>query len=307
MGGPEGVHDIDVAQSGQPGGQGGVVLLFALEEADVLQQHHLTGRGLGGVQVGSQLHGAAQQAGKVGGHRRQGEFFLHHALGGTAQMRKQDHARALVQRHADAGQGRTDALVIGDAAVLHGHVEILADDNGLAAALHVLQQSDGHVCLLFVREGITGKGRDTASGLSKRYVPRGGKSSPAPKVSGNAVSGRSGGCRSAPEGEDGMRDAKRLFVPSAGPRQGTRPGILGAHVTPCPFCCRVAGISAAARPVHAPTICRPWTGRNKARDLGICHPAVPGHSFYARVREGSLREGPKATFLSPQRIISVPP
>ena len=203
MGGPEGVHDIDVAQSGQFGGQFGIVLLFALEEADVLQQHHFTGSGLGGVEVGGQLHGTAQQAGKVGSHRRQGELFFHHAFGGTAQMREQDHARALVQRHADAGQGRTDTFVVGDAAILHGHVEILADDNGLAAALHVLQQSDGHVCLLFVREGITGKGRDTASGLSKRYVPRRGKSSPAPKVKGNAGSGISGNRCPASGREDG--------------------------------------------------------------------------------------------------------
>ena len=204
VGGPEGVHDIDVAQSGQFGGQFGIVLLFALEEADVLQQHHFTGSGLGGVEVGGQLHGTAQQAGKVGSHRRQGELFFHHAFGGTAQMREQDHARALVQRHADAGQGRTDTFVVGDAAILHGHVEILADDNGLAAALHVLQQSDGHVCLLFVREGITGKGRDTASGLSKRYVPRRGKSSPAPKVKEDAVSGISGNRCPASRREDGM-------------------------------------------------------------------------------------------------------
>ena len=36
-----------------------------------------------------------------------------------------------------------------------------------------------------------------------------------------------------------------------GPGRGHGPASSGP-VTPCPFCCRVAGISAAARPVHAP-------------------------------------------------------
>ena len=291
MGGPEGVHDIDVAQSSQFGGQFGIVLLFALEEADVLQQHHFTGSGLGGVEVGGQLHGTAQQAGKVGSHRRQGELFFHHAFGGTAQMREQDHARALVQRHADAGQGRTDTFVVGDAAILHGHVEILADDNGLAAALHVLQQSDGHVCLLFVREGITGKGRDTASGLSKRYVPRRGKSSPAPKVKGNAGSGISGNRCPASGRESVMVRCPQediCLLGMSGPSGGYGPASLGGrgkqgHVRPA-----LGGRDmAAARFVHARQhgICPLWAGRKKARDLGICHPAIPGLGF-TRLGEG---------------------
>ena len=210
----------------------GSFFFFALEEADVLQQHHLTGRGLGGVQVGSQLHGAAQQAGKVGGHRRQGEFFLHHAPrwdGPDAKAgsrprpcpapcgcRAGPHgcALSLVMRPSFMGTLRSWRMTT----VLPLHSMSCNSLMGMSASF------------------LSGKGSPGRAGTRRPVCQK--ICSPRRKV------------QPGPEGQRECRQRKIRRLPFR-PGRG-HGGILGAHVTPCPFCCRVAGISAAARPVHAP-------------------------------------------------------
>ena len=113
----------------------GLVLLLALVEAAVLQQHHLAGLHVDAVDpVGLQRHLAAEQLGQALGHRRQRVLGLELALGGTAQVRGDHHRRAGVQRHADAGHRGADARVFGDVAgVVLRHVEVGADEHALAA------------------------------------------------------------------------------------------------------------------------------------------------------------------------------
>ena len=99
--GAEGVVHEDVAQRGQLARQRLVVLLLALVEAAVLQQHHLAGRDLHAVDpVGHQRHLAAEQLAQALGHRRERIGGLELALGRAAQVRGHHHRRAGVQRHA---------------------------------------------------------------------------------------------------------------------------------------------------------------------------------------------------------------
>jgi hypothetical protein len=73
VGGAEGVHDVDVAERGVLLGQGLVVLLLALVEAHVLQQHQLAVGDLGGgLQIVlDQPHLAAELGAEIRGDRRQ--------------------------------------------------------------------------------------------------------------------------------------------------------------------------------------------------------------------------------------------
>ena len=139
MGRAERVHHVDVAHGGVLGGQLFAVLLFALEEAHVLAQHHLAGLAFHALQrFGAEFHGHAEQLAHVGGHGTQRELFFKHALGGAAQMREQDDARTRVQGLPDGGQHGADALVAGDDAVMDGNIHVHAHDNALALHVHIV-------------------------------------------------------------------------------------------------------------------------------------------------------------------------
>jgi hypothetical protein len=124
-----------------------VVLLLALVQAAVLQQHHLAGRHVDTVHpVGHQLHGLAQQFGQARGHRGQRVLGLEFALGRAAQVAGDHDGGTGVQRHADAGHAGADARVFGDVAgVVLRHVEVGADEHALALGLalgHEVGESD---------------------------------------------------------------------------------------------------------------------------------------------------------------------
>ena len=145
VGGAKGVHHIHIAKACQLLGQGGVVLLLALEKPHVLQQRHFTRRSLGLFQGCGHNHWFAQQFGKTRGHGLERELLFILAFGGTAKVRKQHHARALFQRGVYGGQGSAYALVVGYLPVLHGNVEIFADHNGFARQIQILHFLDGHM------------------------------------------------------------------------------------------------------------------------------------------------------------------
>ena len=143
----KGVHHINITKPGQLCCQGGVVLFFALEKANVFQQRALTSLKPGSLHCGHILvdgYIKAQQTAKVGSHWLERELFLVLPFGGATQMGQHQHGSPLVQCHPNGRQGGTDALIIGDAPFLHGHVEIFADDDGLARAIHISKQSDRH-------------------------------------------------------------------------------------------------------------------------------------------------------------------
>ena len=133
MGGAEGVVDIDVGQRGELAGQRFVVLLLALVQAAVLEQHDLARLHFDAIDpVGDQRHFAAEQFAQARGDRRQRVFRLERAFGRTTQVRRHHHGGAGFERHPDARHRGADAGVFGDAAgVVLRDVEIGADEDAL--------------------------------------------------------------------------------------------------------------------------------------------------------------------------------
>ena len=145
--GRERVVDPDVAELGQLGDEGRIVLLFLLVEAGVLQAEDVAvlhrrdglGRGLADAVVGEgdRLLDHLRQRGGDGLQRILGVAALR-----PAEMREQDHLAALV---GDLGDGRRDALEpgrVGDAAVFHGHVEVDAQQHALALHVDVIEGAE---------------------------------------------------------------------------------------------------------------------------------------------------------------------
>ena len=142
----ERVVDIDFRQRGKRLGEIGVVLGLARLEADVLEQEQLAGlqrRGLGLRVVADDVPGhrdrLAEQLAQAGRHRREGELGLHFALR-TSEVGAEDDCRVVVKQVLDGRQGRNDALVRGDDAVLERDVEIAADEYLFAVYVDVLHR-----------------------------------------------------------------------------------------------------------------------------------------------------------------------
>jgi hypothetical protein len=120
VGGAEGVVDIEVAVFRQLGGEGGVVLLLAGVEADVLQQGHaavlhgVDHRGGGRTDaVAGEGHLLLQQLAQRLGH--EGQAHLRHDLAlGAVEVGQQDDLGALGRQVVDGRQGRAQAGVVGD-------------------------------------------------------------------------------------------------------------------------------------------------------------------------------------------------
>ena len=154
--GAEGIVHEDVAQRRHLPRQRLVILLLALVDAAVLEQHDLAGLDVDSVDpVRAQRHVAAEQFTEARSHRRQRILGLEGAFGRPAQVRGHHHRRAGVERHADARHRGADARVFGDVAgVILRHVEVGADEDALAgdAALgdEVGESKDIHGAILEV-------------------------------------------------------------------------------------------------------------------------------------------------------------
>ncbi len=152
VGGREGVVDVHIAELGQLGGEGGVVLLLAGVEAQVLQQQHAAvgqlGYGLGrriADAVGSEGHRRAQHLGQGFDHRLQAHGRHDLALG-PVEVGQQHHLGALAAQGLDGGDDGAQAGVVADAAILHRHVEVDADQNALARQVAgLVQGAEGHM------------------------------------------------------------------------------------------------------------------------------------------------------------------
>ncbi len=98
VGRAKGVHHINIAKGGQICGQFIGIFLFALEEADIFNQHDLAGSGLGILGLATSLTFLPSNSAKVRRNRLQGALFLHIPLPlGGQDGKEAHHARALVQ------------------------------------------------------------------------------------------------------------------------------------------------------------------------------------------------------------------
>jgi hypothetical protein len=136
----EGVVDEDVAEFGERGDEGRIVLLLAGVEAGVLQAENVAGLHLrhgvlGGIPdaVVDKFERPLDDARHLGGHQLERIFLI--ASLRAAEMREQDHLGALVGDLGNRARHALDAGGIGDDAVLHRHVEVDAHQD--AFALHV--------------------------------------------------------------------------------------------------------------------------------------------------------------------------
>ncbi len=145
----KGVVDENIAVLGEFVDKGGVVLLLALMEAGVFEQQNVAVlhrgdrlRRRSADAVAGESHRALEQIFDRRGDGAQRVFLVGRALGAT-KMREQDHFPVLVGDFPDRRQHALDARRVRDAAFLHRHVEIHAQENALAADVYVVEGFEG--------------------------------------------------------------------------------------------------------------------------------------------------------------------
>ena len=149
--GRKGVVDVDVAQVRQSPGEGGIVLLLALVEAHVLQQHHAADVKISKPSLGFFSHAVAGEANR---RAEQSLQIVHHGFEAhgrhalalrPVEVGQESDLGAGVAQALDRGQGDAQTSVVGDPATLHRHVEVHADQGGLAGAVRgVVEGAEGH-------------------------------------------------------------------------------------------------------------------------------------------------------------------
>ena len=145
--GREGVVDPDVAELGQFRDEGRIVLFFFLVEAGVFQAQDVAILHRGDRLLRRLADAIIGERDRLLDHARQCrgdglERILVVAPLRAAEMREQDHLAALV---GYLGDGRRHALQpgrVGDAAVLHRHVEIDAQQHALALHVDVIEGAE---------------------------------------------------------------------------------------------------------------------------------------------------------------------
>ena len=143
--GAEGVIHVHVGKLGKRFRKRRIVLLFLGVKAQVFKQRDFgSGVGLGhGLLrwltdgVGREDHRPLQQLAQVIGDQLQTELRRWLALG-SPKMRRQDDRCAVIERVLDRRQRCGDARIVGDRAVLHGYVEVNADEDTLPAKIKIL-------------------------------------------------------------------------------------------------------------------------------------------------------------------------
>ena len=139
VGRTEGVVHVDLAETGELGGELGVVLLLALVETQVLDDEHLAvGQGLGGrngIVAADILHvgdGLAQQLREARGDRGHGVGLFVAGARRTTEVAHGDYAAPPLGQEPQGGQGGPDTGVVGHDAVGDRDVEVHADDDAFA-------------------------------------------------------------------------------------------------------------------------------------------------------------------------------
>ena len=132
----ERVHDVDVAQCRHTPRQFIGILLFALVEAHVFQQHDLAGpTSTPSSQSFLKRHRHAEQLRQALGHRRQGKLLRILALFGSPEMRHDQHPRLRGQGRLKGGQRGANPRVAAHRSVLDRHIQILPNQHPLIAQI----------------------------------------------------------------------------------------------------------------------------------------------------------------------------
>ncbi len=149
--GPEGVVHVELAEGGEPVGEGGVVLLLAGLEAEVLEQEHLplaevAGRPLRLVpdDVVDEADVTAEMPGEDGDDRRERVPVVPPALG-AAEVGTGDDLGAVLDEPPERGHRGAHPQVVGDVAVVvQGDVEVVADQDPPAADVGPVDGAELH-------------------------------------------------------------------------------------------------------------------------------------------------------------------
>ena len=143
MGRAKGIIHKEICQGGQLLAKLGVVLGFALDIADVLQQHHVPILQAGGLGLGILAHHVsghedllAQKLAQALSHHLQAQLRLPLPLG-LAHMRAENDLCTMVHQVLNGGQSGYNPLVRGNFTVLSGHVEVAAAQHPLAGDVNI--------------------------------------------------------------------------------------------------------------------------------------------------------------------------
>jgi len=168
---PERVVDVDVGVRRERGRERRVVLLLLRMEAQVLQQQHLAvaeppKRVLrpGAKRVAGHGNGLAKELAQPRAHGSEPEAVADLAVR-TAEVAREDDARALRLKVADRRDRGADARVVGDLAVLERDVEVDAEEDALARGVQV---ADGQLVHGSIPSG-PGAGQ-TAAAVGSRWA-----------------------------------------------------------------------------------------------------------------------------------------
>jgi hypothetical protein len=148
MRGAEGIHDEQVTQRRVLARRGFEVLLLALVEAAVLQQHDFAGRDFESAvnPVADHAHRLAKLLGHNIGHRLERVFFGEHALLRTTEVRGDHHLGAGLQAVHYGRHRCRDAGIGGDLAILDRDIEVGANEDALSCQVEIGETLEaGHV------------------------------------------------------------------------------------------------------------------------------------------------------------------
>ena len=151
MCGAERIVHVDVAQLRELFREPRVVGLFFRVVAKVLQQQNLAWLRQHGFHcrsdaIGRQFHGFAQKLFELRGHRLHAHFRIRLAFG-AAQMRRENHARAVLQSVLDGRYRGANALVAGDLlpAIGERNIEIHPNEDAFPVQIKIFDRQFGHL------------------------------------------------------------------------------------------------------------------------------------------------------------------
>ena len=152
MRGTERVVHIDVAKLRELLRKAGIVGLFFRVIAQVFQQQHFARLGQHGFHcrpdaIRREFHRLAEKLlPELRGHRLHAHLRIRLAFG-AAEVRREDHARAVLQRVIDGRQRRANALVAGDflPAVGQRNIEIHANEDAFPVQIEVFDRQFCHL------------------------------------------------------------------------------------------------------------------------------------------------------------------
>src|SRR5208282_4974903 len=156
MGGAEGIIDVELGELCELLGKILVILFFFGVEAEVLKQQglaflelerHLFGLGPDALGAEADVFAARQflveHHAETLGDGFETQLWIRLAFG-TAQVRREDEARAVTQSVLDGGQGFADAGVVHDAAVVERDVEVDAHEDATIVERKIANRKFGH-------------------------------------------------------------------------------------------------------------------------------------------------------------------